>query len=352
MSKKKSIEFNFVTFIIILVILLGIVFVVARGTGHVENNPKIEESKIEEEPQQEKESKLYSNNVITIDEGKMADNWEIVEDTYGSIAFYIQGPKNDNEDGTVNDIRINVYIQASQMTNDELKRQMLEDSIYSKIEYNKMQEINKLQWMEFEAENKGVKAKILTIMKEGYMYALEITGEEEMYNKHYNEAMRVVMTTQIAERIPQETAEKVIYQYDNLTNIKEGGTQFLLTSLNLPKTIEKTEENSNLPEEYKDYIWTGIKYEDFFNEMTKYTTEENLKIKFSEFVEYEKVLLVKDVTGEQVEYMIEKIEPIQVKGTETTYQVTKIRMNTFETVKEKITLKYENDKCVVSNYEK
>ena len=272
MEKKKSIEFNFVTVIIILAILFVIVFMVARSTGGTIING--DEDKIKEEnliDEQEKEYRPYSKDVIIIDEEKLTENWQIVDEAYGSIIFYIQGPKTDNEDGTFNDIRINIYLQKSEMTNEELKKQMLENSIYQKIEYTKMQQINSVQWMEFEAENKGVKAKILTIMKDGYMYAAEITGEENLYNEYYNEAMKVVMTIQIAERIAQNTAEDVIYKYDNIANIKEGGTEYLITSLQLPTTKEQTEENSSLPEEYQDYVWTGISYEDFENEMKKYT---------------------------------------------------------------------------------
>lgn len=350
MEKKKSIEFNFVTVIIILAILFVIVFMVARSTGGTIING--DEDKIKEEnliDEQEKEYRPYSKDVIIIDEGKLTENWQIVDEAYGSIIFYIQGPKTDNEDGTFNDIRINIYLQKSEMTNEELKKQMLENSIYQKIEYTKMQQINSVQWMEFEAENKGVKAKILTIMKDGYMYAAEITGEENLYNEYYNEAMKVVMTIQIAERIAQNTAEDVIYKYDNIANIKEGGTEYLITSLQLPTTKEQTEENSSLPEEYQDYVWTGISYEDFENEMKKYMTVDVLRNQFSEFINYQDCLFVKPVTGEQVEYMIEEVNPILIKGNETTYEVVRIKLNTYETVRDNITLKLEDGKCVVSN---
>lgn len=353
MKKKKTIEFNFVTFLIILAILLIIVFIIARSTA---NNKHEKEKKTENteqivEIEEEKEAKPYSNNVITIDEGKLTDNWKIIEKKYGSIQFYIQGPKNEKEDGTFDDIRINFYIQQSNQTNEELKNQMLEHSIYSKIEYTKMQEINDINWMEFLAENKGVKAKILAIMKDGYMYAIEINGEENLYNEYYNEAMKVVMTVQIAERIPEDIVAEVIYKYDNLANIKEGGTQYLLRSLNITKTMEKTEENSNLPDEYKNYVWTGINYNDFANEMKKYMTEEVLKSKFSEFINYKDCLFVKETTGKQVDYMIEETNVKLIKGNETTYEVVKKGMSNFMTVRQNITLKYENGNCVVSNVE-
>ena len=225
---------------------------------------------------------------------------------------------------------------------------MLNHSIYQQIEYTKMQQINNLQWMEFEAQNKGVKAKIIAIMKDGYMFAVEINGEENLYNEYYNEAMKIVITTKISERINESTAYDVIYKYDNIANIKAGGTMYLLRSLNLPENVEKTEENSTLPEEYKDYIWTGIKYEDFANEMKKYMTEEMLKSQFSEFVNYKDALIVKETTGNQEEYMIEQVTAIEIKGNETTYEVVKTRMSTFETIRENITLKLDGDKCVVS----
>lgn len=345
MEKKKAVEFNFGTFLIILVIILAIVFVVARKTG--ENIiPSNENKDNQTENQTEYTQNLYSKNIITIDLGKLSDKWKVIDKEYGSILFYIQGPKIENEDGTYNDIRINVYMEKSDMTNDALKKQMLENSIYQKIEYTKMQEINSIQWMEFQAENKGVKAKILALMRDGYMYALEINGEENLYKDYYNEAMRAVMTVQLSEKIDTEKASKVIYEYDNIANIKTGGTRFLLTSLNLPITLEEKEET--LPEEYIDYKWTGIKYEDFLNAMKEYMTEDVIKTEFIEFINYNGALYIKETTGVQTEYMIEEIKAINIKGNETTYEVSKSEMDTFVTEKQEITLKNEGDKCVVS----
>ena len=349
MKKKKSFEINFGTFLIILIVLFAVVFVIARFTGKEKSENTVENENTVQSPQVEQtESKLYSNNIITVDIGKLSDKWQVVEKPYGSSQFYIQGPQVENEDGTKNDIRINFYIEQSEQTNEELKTQMLEHSIYSTIEYTKIQEINSLQWMEFEAENKGVNAKILTLMKDGYMIAAEIVGETSLYNQYYNEAMRTVMTIQISERIPTETASEVIYQYDTLANIKNGGTQFVLTSLKLPETMEQTPENSNLPEEYKDYVWTGIKYSEFHDAMTKYMTEDVLKSQFSEFIEFNDCLFIKEVNGNQIDYMIEEVNPISVKGNETTYEVVKTGTNNFITYRQNITLKYEDGKCVVS----
>ncbi len=355
MEKKKTIEFNFIIFMALLLALLVIVFVVARKTGNkniiYENNNVQEENADKKEKEEgSQETKLYANNLVIIDEGKLTSNWQIVEKSYGSILFYIQGPKEENDDGTFNEIKINIYMQKSEMTNEELKSQMLNNSIYSKIQYDKIQEINSLQWMEFSAENKGVKAKILTLMKDGYMYAAEIVGEETKYDEYYNEAMKVVMTIQIAKNISLKDASDVIYKFDNISNIKEGGTLYLLTSLNLPKEMEQNEENTNLPEEYKEYKWTGIKYSVFENEMKKYMTTDVLKTKFSEFIEFKDSLFVKETSGNQIEYMIEEIKPIKVKGYETTFEVTKTRMDTYEKILERITLKLENEKVIVSAF--
>ena len=356
-KKKKIIELNFFTFLIIFVIILAIVFVIARRTGNEANNQNNEEKKVSEETsdsndKEEYETKLYSKNVITIDEGKLNKKWEIIDKEYGSILFYIQGPQKENEDGTISDIRINIYFQQSEMTNEDLKKQMLEKSIYQEIEYTKMQTINEIQWMEFEGKNKGVKSKILAMMKDGYMYAAEISGAEEIYDENYNDAMRAVMTIQIAERIDIEDAKNLIYKYDNIANIKFGGTQYLLTSLNLPQTIEKTEENSKLPEEYQDYTWTGISYKDFENEMKKYMTEDLLKKEFSEFVNYNDSLIIKEVKGEQTDYIIEDVKVIGITGNETTYEVVKNNMELFMTLREKITVKNDNGKLLISNIEK
>ena len=351
MEKKKSIEFNFVTFLILIIILLVVVFMVARNTSSSPKREENTEDNIVKEQEENKPEKLYANNVIMIDENKLTENWNIVEQGYGSIIFFIQGIKNENEDGTTSDIKINFYMEKSEMTDEDLKKQMLEHSIYSKIEYTKIQEINKIQWMEFECENKGIKAKILAKMKDGYMYAIEICGEDNLYNQYYNEAMKIAMSTKIAEKIPQDLAEQTIYKYDNVTKIKQGGTQYLLNSLNLPVTVEQTDENSTLPEEYKDYKWTGIKYSDFENEMCKYMTKEILKEKFSEFIENKGVLFIKDVKGNQKDFMIDGVNPKEIKGTETTYEIVKKDMNTFITLTQELTLKYEDGKCVVSKDE-
>ena len=306
-EKKKEVEFNFGIVIIILIILIVGVFFIARNTGNAKlEQPQNNEENIEQESKinQETKEKLFSKNVITIDEGKLNDKWKIVDENYGSIIFYAQGPQQENDDGTVNEIRINIYLQKSEMTNEELKKQMLEDSIYQEIEYTKIQQINSVQWMEFEAKNKGIKAKILAIMKDGYMYAAEICGEEKLYDENYNDAMKAVMTIKIAERINVEDAQNLIVKYDNLANIKQGGTQYLLTSLNLPETMEQTEEASTLPAEYQDYKWTGIKYKDFVNEMKKYMTEDVIKTNFSEFIEYKDALFVKEVRKRLKRYHI------------------------------------------------
>ena len=186
-------------------------------------------------------------------------------------------------------------------------------------------------------------------MKDGYMYAIEITGEKSLYEQYYNEAMRTVMTVKFAERIPEDLAQKTIYNYDKYVNLKAGGTKYLLSSLNLSKTIEESEEK--LSEEYSEYTFTGIKYSDFEDAMTKYMTTDVLKNEFSEFINYNGVLYMKDVTGKQSDYMINQITEKSIKGNETTYEIEKQNMNNFITLKQNITLKYANGTCVVSNVE-
>ena len=249
-----------------------------------ENNQNENINSTENITEEQTEEKIYSNNVISLNIGKLSDSWKVVEKQNGSIIFYIQGPIKQNEDGTTDDIRINVYLEKSSMTNDELKTQMLEHSVYSNIEYTKIQLIDDVQWRQFDAENKEQKAKILAIMKDGYMYAIEITGEKSLYEQYYNEAMRTVMTIKFAERIPEDLAQKTIYNYDKYVNLKAGGTKYLLSSLNLSKTVEEPEEQ--LPEEYSEYTFTGIKYSDFEDAMTKYMTTDVLKNEFSEFINY------------------------------------------------------------------
>lgn len=347
---KKTFELNFVTVLIFIIIVGIIVFVVGRFSGNAKTGEKQdEEISNTEQSAEQVQSKIYSNNVVILDLVNLSDKWQIVEKQNGSIIFYIQGPSIQNEDGTTDDIRINVYVEKSDMTNEEMRTQLLEHSIYSTIEYTKTQLIDDVQWREFEAENKGVKAKILAVMLDGYMYAIEIVGEENLYNQYYNEAMRTAMTIQIANRIPDDIASTTIYNFTNLADIKTGGTQYLLNSLSLPQTIENT--NETLPAEYVDYKFTGISYSDFENAMTKYMTLDVLKSQFSEFINYNGTLYMKEVTGTQTDYMIEDIKVKNIKGQETTYEITKQNMNTFIRLIQNITLKYENGVCVVSNVE-
>lgn len=348
-KKKKSVEINFGMVIIIIIIICISIFIIGRYSGNFNFDTKNNNSSEEQESTEDSNINIYSNNVIMLDIGKLSDKWQVIEKTNGSILYYIQGPANQKEDGTTDDIRINIYLEKNDMTNEEMKTQLLEHSIYSTIEYTKTQLINDIQWREFEAGNKGIKAKILAVMQDGYMYAIEIVGEENLYNQYYNEAMRTAMTIQIASKIPDDVASDVIYNYTNLADIKTGGTQYLLNSLSLPQTIENT--NETLPEEYSDYKFTGIAYSDFENAMTKYMTKDVLKSQFSEFINYNGTLYMKEITGTQTDYMIEDIKVKTIKGQETTYEITKQNMNNFIRLIQNITLKYENGVCVVSNVE-
>lgn len=351
-KKKKAFEMNFGTLLLIIIGICCIIFAFknfSKEKTKAESNQNENINSTENITEEQTEEKIYSNNVISLDIGKLSDSWKVVEKQNGSIIFYIQGPIKQNEDGTTDDIRINVYLEKSDMTNEDLKSQMLEHSVYSNIEYTKIQLIDDVQWRQFDAENKEQKAKILAIMKDGYMYAIEITGEKSLYEQYYNEAMRTVMTMKFAERIPEDLAQKTIYNYDKYVNLKAGGTKYLLSSLNLSKTIEESEEQ--LSEEYSEYTFTGIKYSDFEDAMTKYMTTDVLKNEFSEFINYNGVLYMKDVTGKQSDYMINQITEKSIRGNETTYEIEKQNMNNFITLKQNITLKYANGTCVVSNVE-
>ena len=240
-----------------------------------------------------------------------------------------------------------MYVEKSDFSNNDLKTQMLENSIYDEIKYNKETKINDIRWMEFLATNEQTRAKILTIMKDGYMYAVEITGEEGLYKDNQESAMNIINTIQIADRIPEDQVSNVIYQYYNFANIKQGSTRYLLTSLNLNATEEQKEVT--LPVEYQDYVWTGIKYSDFENEMKKYMTEEVIKSQFPEYIEFEGNLYIKEQTGTEQDFVIEDIVEKSIKGYETTYEVTRTDMNLFMTLRQNITLKIDGDKYVVSN---
>ena len=160
-KKKKAFEINFGTLLLIIIGICCIIFAFknfSKEKTKAENNQNENINSTENTTEEQTEEKIYSNNVISLDIGKLSDSWKVVEKQNGSIIFYIQGPIKQNEDGTTDDIRINVYLEKSSMTNDELKTQMLEHSVYSNIEYTKIQLIDDVQWRQFDAENKEQKA--------------------------------------------------------------------------------------------------------------------------------------------------------------------------------------------------
>lgn len=63
-------------------------------------------------------------------------------------------------------------------------------------------------------------------------------------------------------------------------------------------------QKKNCQRNHSEYTFTGIKYSDFEDAMTKYMTTDVLKNEFSEFINYNGVLYMKDVTGKQSDYMI------------------------------------------------
>ena len=120
--EKKTVETNFFTLFIIVVIICIVAFAFGKISGskdsNIKNNEDVKTTLYTSETEQQTEEKIYSNNVISLDIGKLSDSWKVVEKQNGSIIFYIQGPIKQNEDGTTDDIRINVYLEKSSMTND------------------------------------------------------------------------------------------------------------------------------------------------------------------------------------------------------------------------------------------
>ena len=126
-KKKKAFEMNFGTLLLIIIGICCIIFAFknfSKEKTKAENNQNENINLTENIVEEQTEEKIYSNNVISLDIGKLSDSWKVVEKQNGSIIFYIQGPIKQNEDGTTDDIRINVYLEKSSMTNDELKTQI------------------------------------------------------------------------------------------------------------------------------------------------------------------------------------------------------------------------------------
>ena len=237
-KKKKAFEINFGTLLLIIIGICCIIFAFknfSKEKTKAENNQNENINSTENITEEQTEEKIYSNNVISLNIGKLSDSWKVVEKQNGSIIFYIQGPIKQNEDGTTDDIRINVYLEKSSMTNDELKTQMLEHSVYSNIEYTKIQLIDDVQWRQFDAENKEQKAKILAIMKDGYMYAIEkplrkiYPNDDDFYAalKRHTETFNVtphvspfLMTLGVA--MEEENAKSDTFDTSSINNVKVG----------------------------------------------------------------------------------------------------------------------------------
>ena len=66
MEKKKSVEFSFATFLIILFIIIAIVFVIARNTGRIKDKIEdIGEEIVGENVQNENNNiEIYSKNLL------------------------------------------------------------------------------------------------------------------------------------------------------------------------------------------------------------------------------------------------------------------------------------------------
>ena len=108
-KKKKSVEINFGMVIIIIIIICISIFIIGRYSGNFNFDTKNNNSSEEQESTEDSNINIYSNNVIMLDIGKLSDKWQVIEKTNGSILYYIQGPANQKEDGTTDDIRINIY---------------------------------------------------------------------------------------------------------------------------------------------------------------------------------------------------------------------------------------------------
>lgn len=68
-------------------------------------------------------------------------------------------------------------------------------------------------------------------------------------------------------------------------------------------------------------------------------TTDVLKNEFSEFINYNGVLYMKDVTGKQSDYMINQITEKSIKGNETTYEIEKSKYEQFYNIKTKYNIK-------------
>ena len=152
----------------------------------------------------------------------------------------------------------------------------------------------------------------------------------------------------------QKDIKATIENYYKLLTAKENSPVLMLTDV-MKMTVYAVQDPEYAPDNYVEhpdaskYMWTGIKYEDFRNNLW-YVTDDILKEKFSEFVEYKNYLYIDNNDNEAYEfkYEITKQEINQSSTIETCIcDVTVKNSKTGKITDSKITMSRGNGDFVI-----
>lgn len=145
--------------------------------------------------------------------------------------------------------------------------------------------------------------------------------------------------------------KNVIETYYKLLSKKEEEPASMLMELGLElKSVQ--DPNYSKPEGYIEhpsgkYMWTGIKYKDFKNAMENYISENILKSKFTEFVEYKDYLYIEEHMNDSSAY---EITSMKLQSYEEKKCVIEVELNKeSKKVRETITLTRGNGDFIISN---
>ena len=149
----------------------------------------------------------------------------------------------------------------------------------------------------------------------------------------------------------EEYTKSIIEKYYKLIEKKEEETASMLTELGLQAyTVQDPDYVPDGYIEYPngEYMWTGIKYKDFYGIMLNYVSESVLKNKFNEFIEYKDGLYINQKMDVPMEYNIKSMILQEKFENECTYLVTINNSKKDDVYTEEITLKRGNGDFVIT----
>jgi len=146
----------------------------------------------------------------------------------------------------------------------------------------------------------------------------------------------------------------IVEEYYKLLEAKENSPILMLTDV-MKLTVQSVQDSEHVPDNYMEhpnpskYMWTGIKYEDFKNNLW-YISDNVLKGNFAEFVEYKNYLYIEknENNAYGFKYEIIKREINQNSNKDTCIcDVTVKNSKTGKIFKSKVTMERGNDAFII-----